>query len=109
MKTQPSRDTHEHRVLGGIDTSVCSDRHALQLQEQLHQRATATAYEGELVDREKINQMRAQYGLDQPMWKQYLNWVTGLLQGDLGFSFEHNLPVSDVIGDRLHIAPANDL
>ena len=57
--------------------------------------------QGELVDREKINQMRAQYGLDKPMWQQYLNWAGGLLQGDLGYSFEHNLPVSDVVGDRL--------
>ena len=45
--------------------------------------------------------LREQYGLDEPMWQQYLTWVTGLLQGDLGYSFEYQLPVNEVVGDRL--------
>ena len=57
--------------------------------------------QGELVPREKIEFLRRQYGLDQPMYIQYFKWVLGLIQGDLGYSFEHNLPVSDVVGDRL--------
>ncbi|MBT5243938.1 MAG: ABC transporter permease [Rhodospirillaceae bacterium] len=57
--------------------------------------------QGESVAQEKIDFLRTQYGLDRPMVEQYYIWVTGLLQGDLGFSFEHNLPVKDVIGDRL--------
>jgi peptide/nickel transport system permease protein len=32
---------------------------------------------------------------------QYLRWLGGMLQGDFGYSFEYNLPVSDVVGDRL--------
>ena len=35
------------------------------------------------------------------MWQQYLHWVTGLVQGNLGFSFEYDLPVTEVVGDRL--------
>ena len=35
------------------------------------------------------------------MIEQYLVWLFGLLQGDLGFSFEHSLPVTEVVGDRL--------
>ncbi|MCP4712965.1 MAG: ABC transporter permease, partial [Planctomycetes bacterium] len=57
--------------------------------------------QGEIIAQEKIDFLRKQYALDRPMYEQYFIWVTGLLQGDLGYSFEHNLPVADVIGDRL--------
>ena len=58
---------------------------------------------GERVADEKIAFLREQYGLDKPLWQQYLVWVTGLLHGDLGYSFEYNQPVADVIGDRLFL------
>jgi peptide/nickel transport system permease protein len=58
---------------------------------------------GEKVADEKIAFLREQYGLDKPLWQQYLVWVTGLLHGDLGYSFEYNQPVADVIGDRLFL------
>ena len=57
--------------------------------------------QGESVDKQKIEFMREQYGLDKPLWQQYLVWVGGLVQGDLGFSFEYELPVEQVLGDRL--------
>ncbi len=57
--------------------------------------------QGESVDQKKIDALRTRYGLDQPSWKQYLNWAGGLLQGDLGWSFEYDQPVADVVGDRL--------
>ncbi len=57
--------------------------------------------QGEAVDKQKIEYLRAQYGLDQPLWQQYLTWVGGLVQGDLGYSFEYDLPVTVVLGDRL--------
>jgi peptide/nickel transport system permease protein len=57
--------------------------------------------QGEAVAGEKIEFLRRQYGLDRPMVEQYAVWVFGLLQGDLGYSFEYNRPVSDVVGDRL--------
>ncbi len=56
--------------------------------------------QGEAVDQSRIAFLREQYGLDEPLWQQYLTWVWGLLQGDLGYSFEYQLPVSEVIGDR---------
>ena len=59
--------------------------------------------QGENVDQKKIAFLREQYGLDQPMWKQYLSWVTGFIQGDLGYSFEYDLPVADVVGDRMFL------
>lgn len=57
--------------------------------------------QGEAVDPEKIEYLRREYGLDKPFLEQYAVWVFGLVQGDLGFSFEHQLPVNEVIGDRL--------
>jgi peptide/nickel transport system permease protein len=38
------------------------------------------------------------------MVEQYLTWITGVVQGDFGYSFEFNLPVSDVVGDRLWLS-----
>ena len=57
--------------------------------------------QGELVPHEKIEFLRRQYGLDRPLHEQYFVWLFGMLQGDLGYSFEYNLPVRDVIGDRI--------
>ena len=59
--------------------------------------------QGESVDPAKIQFLRSQYGLDQPFWIQYLTWVWGLMRGDLGYSFEYGLPVSEVVGDRLSL------
>ncbi|MCO5732356.1 ABC transporter permease [Rhizobium sp. SSA_523] len=56
---------------------------------------------GEKADMEQIEQLRAQYGFDQPMPIRYLNWVGGMFVGDFGYSFEYRLPVADVVGDRL--------
>ena len=59
--------------------------------------------QGETVGDDQIAFLREQYGLDKPLWQQYLVWATGLLHGDLGYSFEYNQPVSEVIGDRMFL------
>ena len=59
--------------------------------------------QGESIDQQKIEFLRQEYGLDKPMWEQYLLWAWGFLQGDLGYSFEYELPVSDVVGDRMFL------
>src|SRR5262249_14523706 len=38
---------------------------------------------GETADLQKVEFLRKQYGLDQPVWMQYGLWLTGLLHGDL--------------------------
>jgi peptide/nickel transport system permease protein len=60
--------------------------------------------QGEAVDPQKIAALRAQYGLDRPLVEQYAVWVLGLLQGDMGYSFEYQLPVNQVVGDRLWLS-----
>lgn len=57
--------------------------------------------QGENVDPAKIQYLREQYGLDEPMIVQYAYWLGGLLQGDMGYSFEYSQPVSKIVGDRL--------
>ncbi|MEN8195324.1 MAG: ABC transporter permease [Pseudomonadota bacterium] len=57
--------------------------------------------QGETVSAEKIEFLKQQYGFDKHPVEQYFIWMFGLLQGDFGYSFEHSLPVSDIIGDRI--------
>jgi peptide/nickel transport system permease protein len=57
--------------------------------------------QGETVDQTKVEYLRHQYGLDLPFIAQYARWAWGLVQGDLGYSFEYDRPVVQVIGDRL--------
>jgi peptide/nickel transport system permease protein len=57
--------------------------------------------QGEKVDMQKIAFLREQYGLGKPMIEQYAVWLGGMLHGDFGYSFEYNLPVTQVVGDRL--------
>ncbi len=57
--------------------------------------------QGEGVNLEQIEALRVQYGFDQPLLYRYFYWVTGMLQGDFGYSFEYQLPVSEIVGDRL--------
>jgi peptide/nickel transport system permease protein len=57
--------------------------------------------QGEPASLEKVRFLTEQFGLDRPAWEQYLHWVAGLVQGDLGWSFEFDIPVADVIGERV--------
>ncbi|SFH22944.1 dipeptide transport system permease protein [Palleronia marisminoris] len=47
------------------------------------------------MSQERYEALRAQYGFDQPIWKQFWDYFTGILQGDLGNSFVTNRPVWD--------------
>ncbi len=58
---------------------------------------------GEATDLAKIHFLQAQYGFDRPLWEQYVFWAVGLLHGDMGFSFAYNLPVNEVVGDRMFL------
>jgi peptide/nickel transport system permease protein len=49
----------------------------------------------------EAERLRAEYGLDQPIFVQYFSWISQVVQGDFGMSFDWNRPVADVIGDRL--------
>lgn len=46
---------------------------------------------------EVVEQMRANYGLDQPVHIRYVKWMGAALTGDFGTSHMHNRPVLDVL------------
>ncbi len=64
---------------------------------------------GEAISEARVNFLREQYGLDKPMIEQYFIWLFNILRGDFGYSFEFELPVTQLIGDRLPLNVALNL
>ena len=50
---------------------------------------------------EQIAALRDRLGLDLPLWQRYLDWVGGLLTGDLGESYNYAMPVAELLGSRV--------
>ena len=59
--------------------------------------------QGEGVDKGKIEFLKREYGFDKHPVERYFIWLTGMLQGDFGYSFEYQMPVSDLIGSRIFL------
>jgi peptide/nickel transport system permease protein len=59
--------------------------------------------QGEKADTSRIDFLKKEYGFDKPPVERYFLWVGGFFRGDFGYSFEYQLPVSDVVGDRLFL------
>ncbi len=66
--------------------------------------------DGDHAAAEKLAFLRKEFGLDKPMLEQYVVWLgvwpgnngfSGILQADFGWSFEYQLPVDQVVGDRM--------
>jgi ABC-type dipeptide/oligopeptide/nickel transport system permease component len=50
--------------------------------------------------------LRAAYGLDRPLFEQFIDYILGIFQGDFGLSFRFaQMPVIDIIGEGLLISP----
>lgn len=58
---------------------------------------------GEGATQETIEALRTQLGLNQPLYAQYIDYVTNIFRGDLGTSLKNNQPVLDEILLRLPI------
>jgi len=56
---------------------------------------------GSSITAEQVAALRHEYGLDQPVWVQYLKWMQNLLTGNLGLSLEYQRPNAELIGERL--------
>jgi len=52
---------------------------------------------------EAVEAARHEWGLDLPIWQQYINWIGGIFHGDLGKSFFFNTDVSKLIAERLPV------
>jgi peptide/nickel transport system permease protein len=63
--------------------------------------AAQLAESNETIDKEALDNLRERYGLGQPFWGQYWKWISGVVVGDFGFSFEWQQPVSSLIGERM--------
>ncbi len=63
--------------------------------------AAVMAGEAGAADAKYIAQLREQFGLDQPLMVQFWNYVSGVLQLDLGYSYRQQMPVLDLILERL--------
>jgi peptide/nickel transport system permease protein len=56
---------------------------------------------GSIVSEQEAENLRIQYGLDQPIYVQYYKWMAMIVRGNFGMSMEWRRPVAEVIGDRL--------
>lgn len=50
---------------------------------------------------DQIEYIRAMYGLDQPLYIQFIEYIKNLFQGDFGFSFKSNKDVLEIIASRI--------
>jgi peptide/nickel transport system permease protein len=56
---------------------------------------------GQAATAERVTEVRHQLGLDRPLIVQYLDWVLGVLHGDLGQSLTLSQPVSSILFPKL--------
>jgi len=63
----------------------------------------ALALAGEERDPASLEAVREQYGLNDPVWVQYLHYLQNFLQGDLGRSVRTNIPVRDLLVSALPV------
>jgi peptide/nickel transport system permease protein len=53
---------------------------------------------------EVAQRLRAQFGLDQPLPVRYVKWLTSMVRGDWGFSFQSRMDVDQLILQRLPVS-----
>ncbi|MGW5146930.1 ABC transporter permease [Rhodococcus koreensis] len=64
----------------------------------------AAGIAGDAATPESIARINAEFGLDKPVWQQYVDWMSSMLSGDLGVSWFSKIPVSELIGERLAVS-----
>ncbi len=52
---------------------------------------------------EAVEALREELGLNKSVVQRYIDWLLGFIKGDLGMSYSYNMPVSDMIADKLPI------
>jgi peptide/nickel transport system permease protein len=48
-----------------------------------------------------LQQMREQYGLDQPFYRRFWRWARGTAAGDFGYSFVYQRPIRQLVAERI--------
>lgn len=59
-----------------------------------------TMTRGAPVSSEQLAALRHRFGLDQPLWQQFLDYLGNLVRGDLGTSYTYSRPVGQLIAER---------
>jgi ABC-type dipeptide/oligopeptide/nickel transport system permease component len=67
----------------------------------------AAVIAGPLADQPTVDAIRAQLGLDRPIWRQYRDYLADLTRGDLGMAWTTRNPVAEDL--RRHLAPSLEL
>ena len=68
--------------------------------------AATLAQSGDVVDQARLEALRERFGLNESFLVQYWRWITGVLRGDFGISFEWQQPVADLIWERMGLSVA---
>ena len=61
----------------------------------------ARMYAGPSATAEAVARIRHELGLDRPVWEQYISYMERVVQGDLGFSYRKQVPVTELILSRI--------
>lgn len=63
----------------------------------------ATSFLGTEATPEKVEALRVQMGLNDPLYQQYLRWAGSFITGDMGISYSYGMPVGEMILDKLPV------
>ncbi len=66
--------------------------------------SSQSAGSGMAISEAQLKKLEEYYGFDKPIVESYFDWVTKVVQGDLGTSYRYNEPVWDVIQDRFPVS-----
>ena len=66
--------------------------------------STQTAGQNMALSDDQLQKLKEYYGFDKPIFVSYFNWMSKVIQGDLGSSYRYNEPVWDVIQSRLPVS-----
>lgn len=58
---------------------------------------------GDKADLSRVEFLRKEYHFDRPAAERYVRWIADLARGDLGYSFEYQTRVNEVVGDRMFL------
>ncbi len=56
---------------------------------------------GRIVEKAEVDALKKQFGLGLPIYIQYFKWMWKMLHGDFGMSFQWQIPVKELISERL--------
>jgi microcin C transport system permease protein len=71
---------------------------------RMAEHASRSTHNSGALSEDELQQFKAYYGFDQPVYVAYLKWLGKVLQGDLGNSFRYGEPVAQVIRERLPVS-----